>query len=647
MAARSARTDRPWHGIASYLIEAGYTVYLVNPLLDEALGRRCYDRLQDLPEPVGLVDVFRRVPELPGVVDDAIEAAAGALWLQLGIVHQQAAARAREAGLLVVMDACTKVEHARMGAGRSRSLGAPACGSRRCDTLTSRAPAQPGGVRLIPSLRESCGVMGVFAPGEDVARITFFGLHSLQHRGQESAGIATADGGARIHRFAEMGLVTQIFHEEVLTGLEGSHAIGHTRYSTTGSSTGANMQPLVVSGPHGDLALAHNGNVVNADLLRRDLLDRGVEFATGTDSEVLAQLIANAPGGTWEQRFAELMRRANGAYSLTVLTPDALFGVRDPLGIRPLCLGRIEDGWVIASETCALDTIGAELVREIAPGEVVRVDAAGVQSWTFGEGQGEGAADGNGVADKAGSALCLLEHIYFARPDSLIQGERLYPVRMRMGAQLAREHPAEGDVVIGIPDSANRRRRRLRAGVRHPLRGGPRQEPLRRPHLHPARPAVARPRRRAEVQPAAGAARRPPRHRRRRHHRARHHDPARRRDAAQGRRARGAHAHHLAADHASLLLRRRHGDARRADRLATRHRADPRAHRARTPSATSRSRAPSPPPASAAATSAPPASAASTPARCRCSSTSSPSRPTPRATATRSRSAPSIEGAVH
>ena len=307
---------------------------------------------------------------------------------------------------------------------------------------------------MIPSLRESCGVMGVFAPGEDVARITFFGLHSLQHRGQESAGIATADGGARIHRFAEMGLVTQIFHEEVLTGLEGSHAIGHTRYSTTGSSTDANMQPLVVSGPHGDLALAHNGNVVNADLLRRDLLDRGVEFATGTDSEVLAQLIANAPGGTWEQRFAELMRRANGAYSLTVLTPDALFGVRDPLGIRPLCLGRIEDGWVIASETCALDTIGAELVREIAPGEVVRVDAAGVQSWTFGEGQGEGAADGNGVADKAGSALCLLEHIYFARPDSLIQGERLYPVRMRMGAQLAREHPAEGDVVIGIPDSA-------------------------------------------------------------------------------------------------------------------------------------------------------------------------------------------------
>ena len=299
---------------------------------------------------------------------------------------------------------------------------------------------------MIPSLHEACGVMGVFVPGEDVARLTFFGLHSLQHRGQESAGIATADGGPRIHRFAKMGLVTQIFHEEVLSCLEGSHAIGHTRYSTTGSSNDANMQPLVVSGLHGELALAHNGNVVNADLLRRDLLDRGVEFATGTDSEVLAQLIVNAAGGTWQQHFAELMRRANGAYSLTLLTPDALFGVRDPLGIRPLCLGTLDGGWVIASETCALDTIGAELVREIAPGEVVRIDAAGVESWTFGE--------GDGAAAKAGSALCLLEHIYFARPDSLIQGERLYPVRMRMGAQLAREHPADGDVVIGIPDSA-------------------------------------------------------------------------------------------------------------------------------------------------------------------------------------------------
>ena len=295
---------------------------------------------------------------------------------------------------------------------------------------------------MIPSLRESCGVMGIFAPGEDVARLTFFGLHSLQHRGQESAGIATANGEPRIQRFAEMGLVTQIFHEDVLSGLGGTHAIGHTRYSTTGSSTSANMQPLVVSGPQGELALAHNGNVVNADLLRRDLVERGVEFSTGTDSEVLAHLLATAPEITWQQRFNYVMRRASGAYSLTLLTPDALFGVRDPLGIRPLCLGRLGDGWVLASETCALDTLGADFVREVEPGEVVRIDEAGVQSWTF---AGERPAE---------PALCLLEHIYFARPDSKLQGERVYPVRMRMGAQLAREHPAEGDVVIGIPDSA-------------------------------------------------------------------------------------------------------------------------------------------------------------------------------------------------
>ncbi len=297
---------------------------------------------------------------------------------------------------------------------------------------------------MIPSLRERCGVLGVFAPGGDVARLAFFGLHSLQHRGQESAGIATAEAGAPdagVRRFARMGLVTQIFDEGSLRALGGTHAIGHTRYSTTGASAEANMQPLVVGGPHGDLALAHNGNVVNADLLRANLEERGVAFSGGTDSEVLARLIAHAPGETWEDRFAYAMRRADGAYSLTLLTGDALFGLRDPLGIRPLCLGRLEGGWVLASETCALDTLGAEFVRELGPGEVVRIDAGGPRSRRLG---------GDGEA----SALCLLEHIYFARPDSRLQGELLYPVRMRMGARLAREHPADADVVIGIPDSA-------------------------------------------------------------------------------------------------------------------------------------------------------------------------------------------------
>ena len=303
---------------------------------------------------------------------------------------------------------------------------------------------------VLPSLQEKCGVFGVFAPGEDVARLTFFGLHALQHRGQESAGIATSDG-ERLSTYAEMGLVTQIFNEEALEGLQGLAAIGHTRYSTTGSSVACNIQPLLVEdrsphlplidGQNRQLALAHNGNIVNADILRADLESLGVPFETTTDSEVLAQLIATAPGATWEERFGEMMRRANGAYSLAVLTRDAVFGVRDPNGIRPLCIGQLNgSGYVIASETCALDQIGAEFLREVEPGEVVRLDADGLTSWRPVEPQRR--------------ALCLLEYIYFARPDSRMRGELLYQARMRMGAQLAREHPVDADIVIGVPDSA-------------------------------------------------------------------------------------------------------------------------------------------------------------------------------------------------
>ncbi|RLT28089.1 MAG: amidophosphoribosyltransferase [Chloroflexi bacterium] len=306
---------------------------------------------------------------------------------------------------------------------------------------------------VIPSLAEKCGVFGVFAPGEDVARLTFFGLHALQHRGQESAGIATTDGD-EISMYGDMGLVSQIFTEDALEGLHGIAAIGHTRYSTTGSSIACNTQPLVVRAPEGfafhpddadrQLALAHNGNVVNADLLRVDLESRGAVFETTTDSEVIAYLIATAPGTTWEERFATMMQRANGAYSLTVLTKDALFGVRDPNGIRPLVLGHLENGketgWVLASETCALDQLGATFVREIEPGELVRIDENGITSTT--------------PVEPMRRALCLLEYIYFARPDSRMRGELLYESRMRMGAQLSQEHPVEADIVIGIPDSA-------------------------------------------------------------------------------------------------------------------------------------------------------------------------------------------------
>jgi amidophosphoribosyltransferase len=303
---------------------------------------------------------------------------------------------------------------------------------------------------VIPSLREKCGVFGVYAPAEDVARLTFFGLFALQHRGQESAGIATTDG-ERLFLHAEMGLVTQIFTEEVLASLPGRAAIGHNRYSTTGSSVEDNCQPLLVGrqdsaldGAAGQLLLAHNGNIVNTETLREELESDGVAFATTTDSEVIAQLIANAPGEGWEQRFGHMMGRAEGAYSLTVLTRDALFGVRDPNGIRPLCIGRLDGGYVIASESCALDHLGADFVREMEPGEVVRVDDSGLVSH-FPLGR-----------EPARSAPCVFEYIYFARPDTELGGDLLHTARVRMGRELAREHPAEADLVIGVPDSGTR-----------------------------------------------------------------------------------------------------------------------------------------------------------------------------------------------
>lgn len=287
------------------------------------------------------------------------------------------------------------------------------------------------------TLRESCGVFGVFAPGEDVARITFYGLYALQHRGQESAGIASANG-RRLYLRTGMGLVSQVFDEEDLSYLPGHMAIGHTRYSTTGFSDAANAQPCFIESPVGPLALGHNGNVVNAAVLRADLEEQGIAFSTGTDSEVIARTLAQASGGSWEERWAYLMRRLSGGYSLVALTPQELMAARDPMGNRPLCLGRIDGGWVVASETCAFDHLGAIFIREIEPGEAVRITEEGVQSF-------------RAAARK--DAFCIFEYIYFARPDSVIGGKLIYPVRMAVGAQLAREHPADADIVIGVPDS--------------------------------------------------------------------------------------------------------------------------------------------------------------------------------------------------
>ncbi len=287
-------------------------------------------------------------------------------------------------------------------------------------------------------MHESCGVVGIYAPDEDVARLTFFALFALQHRGQESAGIATSDG-KRLKVYANMGLVSQVFDEDSLSQLTGDIAIGHVRYSTKGSSRVCNAQPLIVGEGSNTLAIAHNGNIVNAENLYRGLCEQGFTFHSSTDSEVIANLILSSPGKDWVDKIRYAMRRLQGAYSLTLLTNDSLFGVRDPLGVRPLCLGAINGGWVLASESCALDHIGANFIREIEPGEIVSISSNGVESYR--EELGE-------------KALCIFEFIYFARPDSTINGRLLYSARQAMGAGLAEEYPVDADLVMGVPDSA-------------------------------------------------------------------------------------------------------------------------------------------------------------------------------------------------
>lgn len=286
--------------------------------------------------------------------------------------------------------------------------------------------------------RDACGVFGISAPGEDVARLTFFALHALQHRGQESAGIATSDG-AMAHIYKAMGLVSQVFNEENLSTLRGHLAIGHNRYSTTGSSHLRNAQPLLIETALGPLGVAHNGNLINAPQLRRDLLQRGVGLSTSSDSEVVVQILAGGHGD-WHSRLRTLMAQAEGAYALTILTRHAVFGLRDPWGFRPLCIGKLGDsGYVLASESCALATIGATMVREVEPGEIVRLDKDGLHTE-----QG---------ASPRPFSLCTFEHIYFARPDSIFKGETIHQIRQRLGRALAREAPAEADLVVAVPDS--------------------------------------------------------------------------------------------------------------------------------------------------------------------------------------------------
>jgi amidophosphoribosyltransferase len=299
-------------------------------------------------------------------------------------------------------------------------------------------------------MREACGIFGIYDPGEDVARLTFFALFALQHRGQESSGIATADG-KRLQVFGDMGLVSHVFSEESLGQLRGHIAIGHNRYSTTGSSRVCNVQPIILGDDHDTIAVAHNGNLINTEVLRRELTDKGFRFRTTTDTEIIADLILSSPEKDWVDRIRYAMRRIKGAYSLVILTKDALYTVRDPLGVRPLCMGKLNGGWVVASESCALNHIGAEFRREVEPGEILRIDENGTASF---------------YERSERRALCVFEYIYFARPDSIINGRLLYDARLAMGGALSQEHPVAADLVTGVPDSATA------AGIGYALASG-------------------------------------------------------------------------------------------------------------------------------------------------------------------------------
>jgi amidophosphoribosyltransferase len=283
-----------------------------------------------------------------------------------------------------------------------------------------------------------CGVFGIRAPGRDVARIAYFGLFALQHRGQESAGIAVSDKG-RMTTLRDLGLVTQVFTEEKLRGLRGEIAIGHARYSTTGSSHWSNAQPIVHHGRARTVALGHNGNLTNAAELREQLLVDGVRSASTSDSELIAALLATDPAPLTDA-VANAMHRLEGAYSCVALADGKLIAFRDPHGFRPLVLGRIGDDWVVASETCALDLVGAEYVREVERGEVVIIGEDGLSATQAAEHRDSG-------------ALCIFEFFYLARPDTRLAGIEVHSARVRMGERLAEEAPVDADLVLPIPDS--------------------------------------------------------------------------------------------------------------------------------------------------------------------------------------------------
>ncbi len=301
-----------------------------------------------------------------------------------------------------------------------------------CDCFYSRSSSRAWG--------DACGVFGLLAPStDDLSRMCYFGLFALQHRGQESAGIAVGgNGGIDVH--TGMGLATEVFDEDDLTRMRGETALGHVRYSTMGSNVIENAQPFIGEHSSGPFAVAHNGNVVNARALRCELEDCGTEFEATSDTEVITQLIARSPQDSIEKAIAEIMPQLEGAYSLGIITPDRLIAVRDPQGVRPLCIGRLNhEGWVVASETCALHPLGADYMREVEPGEIVTLTPNDLESMQ--------------VMDPDRKACCIFEFIYFARPDSHIYGRSIYQSRVRMGHMLARQAPIDADMVMPVPET--------------------------------------------------------------------------------------------------------------------------------------------------------------------------------------------------
>ena len=287
--------------------------------------------------------------------------------------------------------------------------------------------------------QDACGVFGVWAPEEEVAKLTYFGLFALQHRGQEAAGIAVSDGSGVVV-YKDLGLVSQVFDEPTLASLRGHLAIGHTRYSTTGGSNWENAQPTIRATTAGTtIALAHNGNLVNTAELAREVAERGLEADMGTsDTALVTTLLASRPDLSVEAAALEVLPRLRGAFSFVFMDESTLYAARDAQGVRPLVLGRMERGWAVASETAALDIVGASFVREVEPGEIIAIDEHGLRSTRFAAPEPKG---------------CLFEYVYLARPDTTIAGRNIYSARVEVGRKLAKEHPVEADLVIGVPES--------------------------------------------------------------------------------------------------------------------------------------------------------------------------------------------------